>query len=131
MKALMGSDLRGFLAALRGAWSLRTSSQWLYNEPARGQGPVTALVFHDRFGGEILKTPAGDEWHFYNRVAGTVYDFAAEQFSVLPAYLDIPSSRDEALAGTAPACYHALAAGVSEALARMPQDTSLSASPFR
>jgi hypothetical protein len=127
MKALMGSDLRQFLAALRGAWSVRTSPQWLPYDPARGQGPVTALAFHDRFGGEILKTPAGDDWHFYNRVAGTVYDFAAEQFSVLPAYLDIPSSRDEALASTAPACYHAFVAGISEALARVPEEASLAA----
>jgi len=70
MKTLMGSDLREFLAALRRAWSVRTSPQWLPHDPARAQGPVTALVFHDRFGREILKTPIGDDWHFYNRVAG-------------------------------------------------------------
>jgi hypothetical protein len=29
---------------------------------------------HDRFGGEILKTSVEDEWHFYDRVAGTVYN---------------------------------------------------------
>jgi len=68
------------------------------------------------FRGEILKTPVGDDWHFYNRVAGRVCDFAAEQFSELPAYLNIPSSRDEALAGSARECYQALAALVNAAL---------------
>ena len=117
MKTLTASDLREFLGALRRAWSIETSLQWLPHDPARGQGPVTALVFHDRFGGEILKTPVGDDWHFYNRMAGRVCDLAAEQFSELPDYLNIPSSRDEALAGSAPERYQALASRVSKALA--------------
>ena len=117
MNTLTTSDRREFLRAHRRAWSIETSSQWLPHDPARGQGPVTALVFHDRFGGEILKTPVGDDWHFYNRVAGRVCDFAAEQFSELPDYLNIPSSRDEALAGSAPERYQALASRVSKALA--------------
>ena len=124
MKTLAVTDLREFLGALRRTWSVRTSPQWSPHDPARGQGPVTALVFHDHFGGEILKTPVGDDWHFYNQVAGTVYDFSAEQFSVLPAYLDIPSSRNEALAGAAPASYQALAAGVSEVFDRQPRRAS-------
>ena len=110
-------DLREFLVALRRAWSIKTSPQWSPHDPARGPGPVTARVFYDCFGGEILKTPTGDDWHFYNRVAGRVCDFAAEQFSELPAYLNIPSSRDEALAGSAPERYHVLAGRISEALA--------------
>ena len=77
-----------------------TSPLWLPENPARGQCNVTALAFYDRFGGEILKTPVESDWHFYNRVAGTTYDLSAEQFSVPPAYLDIPSDRDEALAGS-------------------------------
>ena len=112
------SDLQEFRGVLRHCWSLETSSRWLPENPARGQCNVTALVVHDRFGGEILKTPVGDEWHFYNRVAGTTYDLTADQFVVLPAYLDCPATRDEALAGTAPERYQAFAARVSEALAR-------------
>ena len=108
-------DLNEFRRVLRRCWSLETSPQWLPENPARGQCNVTALVVWDRFGGEILKTPVGNDWHFYNRVAGTVYDLTAEQFSVPPAYLDIPSARDEALAGTAPDRYQALAAHVSQA----------------
>ena len=105
-----------FRRVLRRSWSLETSPQWLPENPARGQCSVTALVVWDRFGGEILKTSVGNDWHFYNRVAGTVYDLTAEQFAVPPAYLDILSSRDEALAGTAPDRYQALAAHVGQAL---------------
>ena len=86
------------------------------DNPVCGQCNVIALLVCDRFGGEILKTPVGNDWHFCNRIAGTVYDLSSEQFSVLPAYLDLPSTRDEALAGTAPERYQALAARVSEAL---------------
>jgi hypothetical protein len=113
------SDLDEFHGVLHRCWSVETSPPWLPENPARGQCNVTALVFCDRFGGEILKTPIGNgnDWHFYNRVAGTVYDLTAEQFSVLPAYLDIPATRDDALAGTAPERYQALADRVSEALA--------------
>jgi len=65
---------------------LESSAQGSPENPARGQCNVTALVVCDRVGGEILKTPVGDDWHFYNRVAGTVYDLTAEQFAVPPAY---------------------------------------------
>ena len=111
------ADLNELRAALRRSWSVETSPLWLPENPARGQCNVTALVFWDHFGGDILKTRVEEEWHFYNRVAGTAYDLSAEQFSVLPTYLDIPSSRDEALAGTAPERYQALAARVREVLA--------------
>jgi hypothetical protein len=113
------SDLDEFHGVLRRCWSVETSPQWLPENPARGQCNVTALVFCDRFGGEILKTPVGNDWHFYNRVAGMVYDLTAEQFSVVPAYLDVAATRDEALAGTAPERYRALADRVSEALAKL------------
>ena len=113
---MITDDLDEFRRVLRRSWSLKTSPQWLPENPARGQCNVTALVVWDRFGGEILKTPVGNDWHFYNRVAGTVYDLTAEQFAVPPAYLDIPSTRDEALAGTALDRYQALAAHVGQAL---------------
>lgn len=57
-------------SALRKAWSLQTASQWTPDNPAAGQCNVTALLIHDLFGGDLLKTPlpAGD--HFYNRIGG-------------------------------------------------------------
>ncbi len=110
------ADLNDFHQALRRCWSAQASPLWSPENPACGQCNVTALVFHDRFGGQILKTRVKDEWHFYNRVAGTVYDLTAEQFAVPPAYLDILSNRGEALAGTTPERYQAPAARVRDVL---------------
>jgi hypothetical protein len=60
--------------ALRKSWSLASARQWTAENPAAGQCNVTALVVHDLFGGELLKTslPEGD--HFYNRIDGCRYD---------------------------------------------------------
>jgi hypothetical protein len=85
--------------ALRKAWSLSTSSQWTPNNPAAGQCNVTALLVHELFGGELLKTPlpAGD--HFYNRIEGRRYDFTASQFDQPIAYVDLLTDRADAELG--------------------------------
>ncbi|NGQ96020.1 hypothetical protein G3578_12715 [Brevibacillus sp. SYP-B805] len=82
------------------AWSLSSSSLWTEENPARGQCGVTALVVHDWWGGEILKTETPGGWHFYNRLDGERIDFTASQFSAPIRYADIPSSREEAFADT-------------------------------
>ncbi|MGD5673867.1 hypothetical protein QUT38_22570, partial [Xanthomonas citri pv. citri] len=84
---------------LRKAWSLSTASQWTAGNLAAGQCNVTALLIHDLFGGELLKTPlpAGD--HFYNRIGGRRYDFTASQFEQPIAYMDLPASRANAEQG--------------------------------
>lgn len=110
------ADLNDFRITIRRCWSVETSLRWSPENLARGQCNVTALVFNDRFGGEILKTPVGDQWHFYNRVGGTTYDLTAEQFPVPPIYLNVPSSRNEALAGTLFERYQILARRVRESL---------------
>ncbi|MDA9412461.1 YunG family protein [Bradyrhizobium sp. CCBAU 45384] len=86
-------------SALFKAWSLSTSSQWTAANPAAGQCNVTALLVHELFGGDLLKTPlpAGD--HFYNRIAGRRYDFTASQFDQPIVYMDLPTSRVEAELG--------------------------------
>ncbi|MET3964722.1 MULTISPECIES: YunG family protein [Bradyrhizobium] len=86
-------------SALRKAWSLSTSSQWTPNNPAAGQCNVTALLVHELFGGELLKTPlpAGD--HFYNRIEGRRYDFTANQFDQPIAYVDLLADRADAELG--------------------------------
>ncbi|MCK1278347.1 hypothetical protein IVB46_24300 [Bradyrhizobium sp. 61] len=86
-------------SALRKAWSLSTSSQWTPNNPAAGQCNVTALLVHELFGGELLKTrlPAGD--HFYNRIEGRRYDFTASQFDQPIAYVDLLTDRADAELG--------------------------------
>jgi hypothetical protein len=88
------------LSVLRGCWSSETSALWMPDNPARGQCNVTALVLHEHFGGELLKTRVGAEWHFYNRTDGHVYDLTASQFSAPLEYGDEPATRDEALVGT-------------------------------
>lgn len=85
--------------ALRRAWSLSTASQWTANNPAAGQCNVTALLIHELFGGDLLKTPlpAGD--HFYNRIGGQRYDFTASQFDQPIAYMDLAANRADAEEG--------------------------------
>lgn len=84
---------------LHKAWSLATAGQWTANNPAAGQCNVTALLIHELFGGDLLKTPqpAGD--HFYNRIEGRRYDFTTSQFDQPIAYMDLPASRTDAELG--------------------------------
>jgi len=85
--------------ALRKSWSLATARQWTVENPAAGQCNVTALLVHEFFGGELLKTrlPEGD--HFYNRIDGRRYDFTDWQFSHAISYSDLPTTRSEAERG--------------------------------
>ncbi len=110
----MPSTPAGLLEILSDCWSIETSSQWLPDNPARGQCNVTALVVHDLCGGDILKTEAPGGWHFYNRVEGSRYDLTASQFASLIDYADIESTRAEALAGTTAQRYAALKLRVRE-----------------
>lgn len=86
-------------SALRRSWSLETASQWTAANPATGQCNVTALLVHELFGGDLLKTrlPAGD--HFYNRISDQRYDFTESQFSEPITYTDLPTSRADAERG--------------------------------
>ena len=102
------------VAALQASWSLKTSSQWLASNPARGQCNVTALLVNELFGGEILKTPLPEGDHFYNRIDGERIDLTDVQFDTPITYRDIESDRAEALAGTSVAKYAALKAAFSE-----------------
>ena len=105
-------------ARLRESWSIRTSSLWSEDDPARGQCGVTALVVNDHLGGEILRTPIGRTWHFYNRVGNRTLDLTAEQFETPIVYLDVVSSRDEAFADTDEDQYRELALRFAEAIQR-------------
>src|SRR5215831_3416181 len=109
----MRFDSEQVRAALLASWSLETSGKWLVDNPARGQCNVTALLVNELFGGEILKTPLPEGDHFYNRIDGKRVDFTDRQFSVPIAYLDLPSDRAEALAGTSSAKYEALRSAFS------------------
>jgi len=101
-------------SALRKSWSMATAAQWTLANPAAGQCNVTALLVHELFGGELLKTPlpAGD--HFYNRIGRYRYDFTASQFIEPITYMDMPTSRTDAERGATNAQLAALRAAFSQ-----------------
>src|SRR6516225_2230375 len=103
----MTFDAEQVAGALLKSWSPESGRQWTAENPAAGQCNVTALLVHELFGGELLKTrlPEGD--HFYNRVDGQRYDFTESQFSHAISYSDLPATRSEAERG---ATYAELAA---------------------
>lgn len=86
-------------SALHQSWSSATARQWTEDNPAAGQCNVTALLVHELFGGELLKTrlPEGD--HFYNRIDGVRFDFTESQFVRSIAYTDAPTTCDDAERG--------------------------------
>ena len=84
---------------LRNSWSPATARQWTKENPAAGQCNVTALLVHELFGGDLLRTrlPEGD--HFYNRIDGLRYDFTESQFREPICYADLLTTRAEAERG--------------------------------
>ena len=109
-------DLNAFRRALEASWSLDSSTLWTKANPAAGQCGVSALVAHDHFGGEILKTRFGAIWHFYNRIDGARVDYTESQFDEPIEYADEPSNRGEAFADTNGAQYGYLQAAVRSKL---------------
>jgi hypothetical protein len=95
----MSFDPDAVQSALRKAWSSSTASQWTADNPAAGQCNVTALLVHELFGGDLLKTPLAAGDHFYNRIEGQRYDFTASQFDQPIAYADLLTNRDDAEQG--------------------------------
>jgi hypothetical protein len=109
-------DVIRLVELLARCWSRDTSSGWSPEAPARGQCSVTALVLQDHFGGEILKSPVGASCHFYNRIGGLRLDATGGQFRDAIHYVDLLSSREEALADTAQAQYEELSRRFAAAL---------------
>ncbi|PTM57651.1 YunG family protein [Desmospora activa] len=108
----MGIHTKRLQQVLAHSWSIQTSTKYTTDNPARGQCGVTALVVHDILGGEILKTPLPEGWHFYNKIEGRRMDFSASQFTEMIDYQDIPSDRTEAFADTNKEQYRSLRKGV-------------------
>jgi hypothetical protein len=66
--------------------------------PALDQSSLISRLIHDIFGGEILKTLNGQDWHFYNMVNGERVDFTASEARNLSRenhLTDIPATADE------------------------------------
>jgi len=78
-------------------WSVESSSKWEEGNPSKGQCSVTALVVHDHFGGNILKTNVNGQWHSYNIIDNQVLDLTSRQFNTPIDYQDIESTVEEAL----------------------------------
>jgi len=95
----MEFDPEDVARAIRKSWSPASARQWSADNPAAGQCNVTALLIHDLFGGEQLKTPLPEGDHFYNRIGGRRYDFTDSQFAQPISYLDAPATRAEAERG--------------------------------
>ncbi|QCR31188.1 hypothetical protein [Lysinibacillus sp. SGAir0095] len=100
MKTNYQTQIERIVNALSKSWSIKSSSKWSIENPAKGHCGVTTLVVNDLLGGEILKTSLPDGWHFYNFIDGNRYDFTSSQFIEPIAYLDIPSNREEAYLDT-------------------------------
>jgi len=98
------------------------ATKWTPENPAKGQCGVTALVMQALLGGEILKTPMAEGWHYYNRVAGQRLDFTASQFAEEPDYQDLPSHREEAFSDTNAQQYAYLRSKVIQALNQQRRD---------
>jgi hypothetical protein len=59
---------------------------------------AVSMLIRDVFGGEILKTPKRNGWHFYNRINGERLDFSGtknEKFNDGIKFKDIPATPDE------------------------------------
>ena len=95
VEILMKFEPKAVALALQKSWSRQTAQQWTEVKPAAGQCNVTALLIHELFGGELLKThlPEGD--HFYNFIDGHRYDFTDSQFDRPITYIDAPVTRAE------------------------------------
>ena len=112
-------------AALESAWSLETAKQWSKENPANGQCNVTSAVIHDLFGGEILRTPYPEVWHYYNRIDGQRCDLTDSQFDRPDArfptpnpYEDQLSDRDAAMQGIPQREYDALKKALIDELSK-------------
>lgn len=112
-------------AALYRAWSRETAVQWTPENPASGQCNVTAAVIHDLFGGDILRTPIDDIWHYYNRIDGRRIDLTDSQFTAPGArfarpdvYGDEVTSKAAAMTNIPQREYDALMSALKQALVR-------------
>ncbi len=108
----MRKDFFAVTQAITRAWSAETSydpAGWTPQNPAYGQCAVTACVFQDLMGGDILwceaALPDGKKVsHFFNAANGQGLDLTASQFppgTVIPkgqAYPGTSSTRDHILA---------------------------------
>jgi hypothetical protein len=70
--------------------------EWTPARSSSGQCAVTALIVHDRFGGEICRTTNRGVLHDWNRLDGVEVDLTRDQFAVwAPEDAVVTVDRDE------------------------------------
>lgn len=70
---------------LQRRWCADTSfwpDEWTPDRPSHGQCAVTALLVHDRFGGELLRTVNQGVPHYWNQLSSVEVDLTRDQFEV-------------------------------------------------
>lgn len=106
------------------------SGSWTSANPAKNHCSVTAIVFQDHFGGDILKTRTRGGNHFYNQLDGRRWDITAGQFDEPIGYDDVVATRDEAFADTTVRKYELLSARLSANARRDPRADPDTRSPI-
>src|SRR5918995_293808 len=80
-----GAGLAQLRRDLQRHWRADTSfwpDEWTPDRSSHGQSAVTALLVHDRFGGELLRTINQGVPHYWNRLNGVEVDLARDRFEV-------------------------------------------------
>jgi hypothetical protein len=78
-----GPELAALHIELQRHWCADTSfwpNGWTTDRPSFGQCAVTAMIVHDRFGGEMLRTVNQGVIHYWNRVDDVDIDLTRDQF---------------------------------------------------
>lgn len=112
-----GRELARLHGELQQLWSAETSfwpREWTPGHPSIGQCAVTALIVHDRFGGEICRSTNQGALHYWNRVDGIEVDLTRDQFEVwAPEEPVVTVGRDDlAASGPTLAARHRRLAGL-------------------
>jgi hypothetical protein len=84
--------------ALKLTWKSDTRPGWTHEFVKDNKASVTSLLIHDIFGGEILKTPNKNGWHFYNMIDGERIDFNKSEMGKSSKdikFEDVPVTPDE------------------------------------
>ena len=85
-------------SSLKRIWAREFFPSPSYERPVNGHDKEMSLLIYDVFEGEILKTPRGMGWHFYNKVNGERLDFSNPTMVELTSdspFKDIQSNKEE------------------------------------
>jgi hypothetical protein len=84
--------------ALKKIWARDKNQDKTLQTKEYHKDSINSRLIQDIFGGEILKTPLKNDWHFYNRINGERIDFSnyySKKQNYLNAFEDLPSTPDE------------------------------------